>query len=76
MAYLVHHTVNRNGIYIGGKPNPIPFDENSLTDKSQCKKNSETKKINFFPFKTNGRKCNFECPIHGIIDSDKRRVFG
>ena len=25
----------------------------------------------FFPFKTNGRKCDFECPIHGIINSGK-----
>ena len=22
-----------------------------------------------FPFKTNGRKCDLECPIHGIINS-------
>ena len=26
---------------------------------------------NFCPFKTNGRKCNFECPLHGIINSDQ-----
>ena len=23
----------------------------------------------FFPFKTSGRKCDIECPIHGIINS-------
>ena len=56
----------------GGKPNPVPFDEKSLTDKSQCKKNSRDYDINIFsPFKTNGRKCDFECPIHGIIYSGK-----
>ena len=72
MAYLIHHTLNRNGIYTGGKPNPIPFDEKSLTEKSQCKKNSKTKKSTlFFPFKTNGRKYDFECPIHGIINRGK-----
>ena len=71
MAYLVHRTLNRNKIYTSGKPNPMPFDETSLTDKSQCKKNSETKNQHFFPFKTNGRKCDFECPIHGIISSGK-----
>ena len=48
MAYLVHHALNRNGIYTGGKPNPVPFDEKNLTDKSQCKKISETKKSTRF----------------------------
>ena len=28
--------------YTSGKPNPVPFDEKSLTYKSQCKKNTET----------------------------------
>ena len=69
MAYLVHHTLNRNGTYTGGKRNPLPFDENIITDKSQHKKNSETSKSTLFPFKTNGRKCDLECPIHGIINS-------
>ena len=70
MAYLVHHTLNRNGTYTGGKRNPLPFDENIITDKSQHKKNSETSKSTlFFPFKTSGRKCDLDCPIHGIINS-------
>ena len=70
MVYLVHHTLNRNGTYTGGKRNPLPFDENIITDKSQHKKNSETSKSTlFFPFKTNGRKCDLEGPIHGIINS-------
>ena len=34
--------------FTGGKPNPVPFDEKSLIDKSQYKKNSETKKSTFF----------------------------
>ena len=72
MTYLVRHTLNRNGIYTGGKLNPVLFDEKSPTDKSQHKKNTETLKINtFFLFKTNGRKCDFECPIHAIINSGK-----
>ena len=25
----------------------------------------------FFPFKTNGRTCDFECPMYGIINSDQ-----
>ena len=66
---IVHHTLNRNGTYTGGKRNPLHFDEKSLTDESQHKRNSETNKSTFFPFKTNVRKCDFECPIHGIIKS-------
>ena len=46
MAYLVHQ--NWNGIYTGGKPNPLRFDEKSLTDTSQCEKNSETTKSTLF----------------------------
>ena len=70
MAYLVHHTPNRNGTYTGGKRNLLPFDENIITVKSQQKKNSETSKSTlFFSFKTNGRKCDFDCPIHVIINS-------
>ena len=69
MAYLVHHTLNRNGTYTGGKLNPLLFDENIITDKSQHKKNSETANQHFFPFETNGRKCDLECPIHGTINS-------
>ena len=68
MAYLVHHTLNRNGTYTGGKRNPLPFDENIITDKSQHKKNTEIANQRFFPFKTNGRKCDLEYPIHGIIN--------
>ena len=74
MAYLVYHTLKRHGMYTGGKLNPVPFDEKSLTDKSQCKKNSETKESTLcVSFKTNGRtlKREFECPIHGIINSGK-----
>ena len=48
MAYLVHHTLNRNWTYTGGKPNPLPFDENITTDKSQHKKNSEISKSTLF----------------------------
>ena len=69
MAYLVHHTLNRNGIYPGGKPNPVPFDEKSCTDNRSAKKT--TKKSILFSFKTNGRKCDFECPIHRTINSGK-----
>ena len=71
MAYLILHTLNRNGTFTGGKRNPLPFDENIINDKSQHKTNSETSKSThfFFPFKTDGRKCDFECPLHGIINS-------
>ena len=69
MRYLVHHTLNRNGTYTGGKRNPLPFDENIITDKSQHKRTQRLANQHFVPFKTNGRKCDLECPIHGIINS-------
>ena len=71
MAYLVHHTLNRNGTYTNGKRNPLFIHGKSPTDKSRYKKKSETNKSTPFPFKTYGRKCDFECPIHGIINSGK-----
>ena len=48
MAYLVHHTLNRNGTYTGGQRNSLPFDEKNITDKSQHKKSSETSKSTLF----------------------------
>ena len=48
MAYLVHHTMNRNGTYTGGKRNPLPFAENIITDKSQHKKSSEISESTLF----------------------------
>ena len=71
MAYLVHHTLNRNGAYTGGKRITLPFNEKCLTDKSQHKKNTETNKSTLFSFKTNGRKCDLEYPIHRMINSDQ-----
>ena len=70
MAYLVHHTLNRNGIYNGGKPDPYPLMKKSLTDKSQCKKELKDCKISI-PFKTKERKSDFARPIHVIINSGK-----
>ena len=71
MAYLVHHTLNRNGTYTGGKRNPQPIHGKSPTDKSQYSKKAETNKSTLFPFKIYGRKCDFECLIHRIINSGK-----
>ena len=56
MAYLVHHTLNRNRTYTGGKRNPLPFDENIITDKSQHKKNSETSKSTLFSIQNKWKK--------------------
>ena len=69
MAYLVHHTLNRNGTYTGEKRTHLPFDENIITDESQHKKDSETSKSTLFIFETNGRECDLDCPIYGIIKS-------
>ena len=72
MAYLVHHTLIRNKIYIDGKQKPVPFDEKkvSLINRS-AKRTQRLKHQQFFPFKTNGRMYEFECPIRGIVNSGK-----
>ena len=72
-AYVVHHTLNRNGIYTSGKPKMVPYDKKkkvSLINRS-AKGNQKLKHQHLLPFKTNGRKYDFECPIHGIINSGK-----
>ena len=48
MAHLVHHTLNRNGTYTGGRRNLLPFGEIIITDKSRHKKSTETSKSTFF----------------------------
>ena len=42
-----------------------------LTDKKQPRNNSETNKSTPLPFQNHGSKCDFECPIHRIINSGK-----
>ena len=68
MAYLVHHTLSRSGTYAGGKRNPLPIHGSSPKDKSQYKQKPETNNQHFFPFKTNGKRYGFKCPMHGIIN--------
>ena len=57
MAYLVHHSLNRNGTHTGGKRNTLPIEEkNSLTDKSQHKNNSEINKSTLLPIQNQWTK--------------------
>ena len=76
MAYLVHHTLNRNGTYTGGKRNLLPFDENLSLINRSTKRAQRLANQHFFPFKTSGRKCDFEYPIHGtsIVVKLKARI--
>ena len=50
---------------------PLFFDKKAVTDKSRHKKNYSQTINSFSPLKTNGRKCDFECPIHWTINSDQ-----
>ena len=43
-------------------------------DKSPYKKKSETNKSSLFSIQNYGSKCDFECQIHGIINSGKIEV--
>ena len=56
MAYLVHHTLNWKGTYTGGKGNPLSFDDNIITEKSQHKKNSEISKSTLFSIQNQWKK--------------------
>ena len=38
MTHLVHHTLNLNGIYTGGKRSTLAFEKKNLTDKLRYKK--------------------------------------
>ena len=40
-------------------------------DKSQYKQKPETNKSTLFSIQSQWKKCDFECPIHGIISSGK-----
>ena len=48
MTHLVHHTLNLNGIYTGGKRNTLPFEQKNLTDKLRHKKISQSKTPTLF----------------------------
>ena len=69
MAYLVHHTLNRNGTYTGGKRNLLPLMKTLSLINRSTKRTQRLANPTLFPFKTNGRKCDLECPIYGIINS-------
>ena len=56
MTHLVHHTLNLNGIYTGGKRNTLPFEEKNLTDKLRHKKISRSKHQHFFSIKNQWKK--------------------
>ena len=71
MAYLVTHTFNRNGIYTGGKPNRVPLMKKVSLINRSAKRPQRLKSQHCFPFKTNRRQCDFECRIHGVINSGK-----
>ena len=69
MAYLVDHTLNRNGTYTGGSETPYPFMTALSLINCSTKRTQKLANQHFFPFKSNGRLCDLECPIHGIINS-------
>ena len=70
MAYLVHHTLNRNGTYTGGK-RTYQFMDKVLRINRSTNRSQRLTDQHFFPIKTNGKKCDFDCPIHWIFNSGK-----
>ena len=60
-----------------GSETPYPWKKNVSMINRSTKRTQRLTNQCFFPFKTNGRKCNFEW-IHGIINSGKLKahIFG
>ena len=54
-----------------GSQTPYPLIKKVSLINSSGKKHQRLKSQHCFPFKANGRKYDFECPIHGIINSGK-----
>ena len=52
-----------------GSETPYPLMKTLSLINRSTKRTQRLANQHFFPFKTNGRKCDLECPIHGIINS-------
>ena len=52
-----------------GSETPYPLMKTLSLINRSTKRTQRLANEHFFPFKTNGRKCDFECPIHGKINS-------
>ena len=59
--------VTRGGV--GGGETPYPLMKTLSLINRSTKRTQRLANQRFFPFNTNGRKCDLECPIHGIINS-------
>ena len=55
---------------VGSQTPSLLMKKVSLINRS-ANRHQRLKSQHCFPFKTNVRKCDFECPIHGIINSGK-----
>ena len=51
-----------------GSETPYPLMKTLSLINRSTKRTQRLTNQHFFPFKTNGRKCYFECSIHGIIN--------
>ena len=54
-----------------GSETPYPFMKKVSLINRSTKRIHRLTNQHFFPFKTDGTKCDFECPIYGIINSGK-----
>ena len=52
-----------------GSKTPYPLMKTLSLINRSTKRSQRLANQHFFPFKTSGRKCDLECPIHGIINS-------
>ena len=62
------HWIEMEFTLVGGQ---IPYRlMNKVSLINRNAKRTQRLKHQFFPFKTNGRKCDFDCPIHRIIKTE------
>ena len=52
-----------------GSETPYPLMKTLSLINRSTKRTQRLANQHCFPFETNGRKCDLECPIHGVINS-------
>ena len=54
---------------LSGSETPYPLMKTLSLINRSTKRTQRLANQHFFPFKINGRKCDLECPVQGIINS-------
>ena len=66
--------IDRMELTLVGSETPYPLMKTLSLINRNTKRTQRLANQHFFPFKTNGRKCDLECSIHEIINSCKLKA--